>query len=307
MYYIDSIEGYLEISIQLVIDIGDKMEKRIKLILLIIMSFFCINNKVIALEQINYLDITKMNSVLLANISNEIAAETNNSKEKYKVCLYHKDVDPIALNAALHVNGEKLQFDIYRAEANLGLTSEIRISYPVYNDDHSVSGKELLSETSKCPYRICEDKSENKAWIDDSCTEGLANYLYFDQTTEAAVSGISNQLAFIYNMNKKENIEYSTILSGECPSNVGVFKLLGIGYTYLKIAAPIALLLFASIDMAKAVASSDEGKIKKAQATCLKRFGAAAIVFLSFVVIQMFVEILSGGSELMNCISEILK
>ena len=125
---------------------------------------------------------------------------------------------------------------------------------------------------------------------------------------EPAQSSSSQGLDEIYKYEGGDTgkVTYPTIFGGGCPSDVGVFKLFGVAYNALKIIAPVILVVFATIDLAKAVASSDEGMIKKAQKHCLKRIAAAVIVLLSFVVIQMFVQMVSNGSDVMGCVNSML-
>jgi len=98
----------------------------------------------------------------------------------------------------------------------------------------------------------------------------------------------------------------SSKLSSSCSTTeIPVLGLLNIGYKILRIAAPIAIVLFATIDLAKAVAASDESAIKKAQSHCIKRVAAGVIVFLVFVIFELFVNMIPG--DWARCMNSILK
>lgn len=94
----------------------------------------------------------------------------------------------------------------------------------------------------------------------------------------------------------------STLFTGNCYSEIKALKLLNIAYIYLKILTPIALLLFGSIDIAKAVVANDESKIKKAQAAFLKRLIAAIIVFLSFTILEFIIKLAPDTGNGISCL-----
>ncbi len=70
----------------------------------------------------------------------------------------------------------------------------------------------------------------------------------------------------------------------------------------LQIAIPIALILFGTIDMGKAVIAGDEKKMKEAQKPFIKRIVSAVIVFcIPFIVNLVMNLITAGNGEWREC------
>lgn len=67
--------------------------------------------------------------------------------------------------------------------------------------------------------------------------------------------------------------------------------------TGLKIGVPILLIIFGMLDLGKAVMSSKEDEIKKAQSTFLKRLMVAAMVFFVITIVQFLVNILDSAGK----------
>lgn len=69
----------------------------------------------------------------------------------------------------------------------------------------------------------------------------------------------------------------------------------------IQIAVPIALILFGTIDMAKAVIAGDEKKMKEAQKPFVKRIISAIIVFLIPYIVQVVVGIVTNKTQYKGC------
>lgn len=228
------------------------------------------------------------------------------------VCLY-KWGD---YSAAIHVVNGKPVVDIYRPSTTLnqiwqflgGGSNEFEARiHSIFKDTKGNDASSYFLGDSCPSFSFCDNRTEDIAWLVNPgtyCNGGMHRFDFVSQMSESSVSDLNVELAFSFKGGKGK-INYTSIL-GSCPSNVGAFKLLGIGYGLLKIAAPIMLVLFASIDVAKAVTSADEGKMKKAQSVALKRIAAAVIVFLSFVIVEFIIGLASNGSETMQCVKQIL-
>ena len=68
--------------------------------------------------------------------------------------------------------------------------------------------------------------------------------------------------------------------------------------TIIKIAIPVALIIFGMIDLGKAVMSNDEKEMKGAQTKFIKRCLYAVIVFFVVAIVQFVVSVLdSSGVE----------
>lgn len=91
-------------------------------------------------------------------------------------------------------------------------------------------------------------------------------------------------------------------MSGLC-QNSDLITLIGYIQTVLnliKIGIPIALIVWGSIDLGKAVVASDEKKIKENQQILMKRAVAAVLVFLLSIIVG-FVMGVVGGQEWKTC------
>lgn len=69
----------------------------------------------------------------------------------------------------------------------------------------------------------------------------------------------------------------------------------------LQIAVPIGLILFGTIDMAKAVISGDEKKMKEAQKPFIKRIVSAVIVFLIPYIVSVVVGLVTSNGDYKGC------
>ena len=70
----------------------------------------------------------------------------------------------------------------------------------------------------------------------------------------------------------------------------GIFPLVQIGI-------PILLIVFGTIDLGKAVISSDEKEVKQAQGRLIKRFIYAAAVFFVVTLVSVVMGIIAKGGE----------
>lgn len=110
------------------------------------------------------------------------------------------------------------------------------------------------------------------------------------------------------------------ILSGYCNGilgdNNGIPIIVGdlIHYIYIgiKIVVPILLIIFAMLDLGKAITAKKEEDIKKYQSSCIKRVITGLLVFLVLVLVEFllgFVEPETGtsGESPVKCAVEIIK
>ncbi|MDO5002958.1 MAG: hypothetical protein Q4E39_01845 [bacterium] len=66
-------------------------------------------------------------------------------------------------------------------------------------------------------------------------------------------------------------------------------------FRLIQFAIPIALILFGTIDLGKAVISSDEKEVKKAQSTLIKRFIYAAAIFFVVTLVTLLTNLVADG------------
>ena len=60
---------------------------------------------------------------------------------------------------------------------------------------------------------------------------------------------------------------------------------------------PIALILYGTVDLGRAVIASDEKEIKEAQGRLIKRFIYAAVVFLIVTLVNLVMQVVSTGTK----------
>ena len=65
----------------------------------------------------------------------------------------------------------------------------------------------------------------------------------------------------------------------------------------LQIAVPVILIIMGSIDFLKAVSSSKDDDIKKAQGMFIKRLVMGALVFFVFVIVKLLISAIGGDSD----------
>ncbi len=78
-------------------------------------------------------------------------------------------------------------------------------------------------------------------------------------------------------------------------------------YMLIKIAAPALLLIIGGFDLVKAMSAQDESAINKARQKLIRKFIAAAAVFLIFTLVQFIVSTLANDSRTtMTCVDYLL-
>ena len=107
-----------------------------------------------------------------------------------------------------------------------------------------------------------------------------------------------------------------TYCNGILGDGNGIPKIIGdlVHYIYLgiKIVVPILLIIFAMLDLGRAIAAKKEEDIKKYQSSCIKRIITGLLVFLVVVIVEFllgFVEPESGnsGESPVKCALEIIR
>ena len=86
-------------------------------------------------------------------------------------------------------------------------------------------------------------------------------------------------------------------------------KLTTLAVNLIKIAVPIALIIFGMWDLGKAVMQQDEKEINKGRQTFVKRVIAAVLVFFVITIVQIvinFVGETTGDSNIFNCVSSFI-
>ena len=75
--------------------------------------------------------------------------------------------------------------------------------------------------------------------------------------------------------------------------------------TVLEVAIPVIIVIFAMIDLIKAITAGKEDEMKKAQGVVIKRLIAGALVFFIFAIVKLLINMVdknaSGIIDCMNC------
>lgn len=164
-----------------------------------------------------------------------------------------------------------------------------------------------VADLNNCPEKVCAANDNIFYGIDpngrfeksDSCSWRAGFKLY----SGGEVAKDSLTFDFI-GQTGKQNITYESWLTG-CFEKVGVVKLVSIAYDLTKVIAPIIMVLFATIDLAKAAAASDESQIKKAQKHCIKRIAAGIMVFLVLVCVELVVNLIPTSNDAIQCVKNL--
>ena len=92
----------------------------------------------------------------------------------------------------------------------------------------------------------------------------------------------------------------SLFLIGATDACGGLLPLVKVVVSLIKvvmIVIPIALIIFGTIDLGKAVIASDEKEVKAAQGRLIKRFIYAALIFFVPMLVGVVMNIVSAGGE----------
>lgn len=82
-----------------------------------------------------------------------------------------------------------------------------------------------------------------------------------------------------------------------CGGLLPIVKVLRSVLNLVMIIIPVALILFGTIDLGKAVIASDEKEVKSAQSRLIKRIVYAAVIFFVPMLITLVMNLVSTGGE----------
>lgn len=101
---------------------------------------------------------------------------------------------------------------------------------------------------------------------------------------------------------------YLLASSNFCDSNAikRLFSFLGQMFNILKIIIPILIIVMGTIDLLKAIISSDENEIKKAKNIFIKRLILGIVVFFIFPIVSFLMQMIgqNTNNKCMNCFLE---
>ena len=224
------------------------------------------------------------------------------------ICLFFIEIFDVEAKQQCDYSFQDL-FDTYHITLVLEDGSDEIVAYNSNGTSSSVTGNALGSYTvekfrNSCPSQVLGYISNG--WVGDKTSvfvtiDGVCPDCERFTTANVIIGNLNNY----FNFDKAGDVTYvyNTSILGDCnTTNVPALKFFKIGYDLIKIATPIVMVLFATIDLAKAVTAGDEGQIKKAQSHCIKRIFAGVIVFLVFVIFEFAIQLVPGdwGSCLTN-------
>lgn len=85
------------------------------------------------------------------------------------------------------------------------------------------------------------------------------------------------------------------LVTDSCQGLGPIIKVIKEVFKLIQFAIPIALVLFGTIDLGKAVISSDEKEVKKAQSTLIKRCIYAVAIFFVITLVTLIMNIVAKG------------
>ncbi len=192
------------------------------------------------------------------------------------------------------------------------------VDYLVVNGGCSpITGTNIVTRadiiSNKCPQNIWYDPTQNilcSGKGTDGCKYlATANYTWKQETTNQVFTGKESLIiGYFGGPESFGKLVYADSLfaTSNCPSEEPVFKMISYFYSLLKIIVPVVLVLFGSIDIAKAVAASDDGAIKKATSSFLRKLVAGVIVFLLFEIVGFVINLVSENYGVMDCVNKII-
>jgi len=93
----------------------------------------------------------------------------------------------------------------------------------------------------------------------------------------------------------------ATEASSFCEATGGLFSLLGIAITAIKVVIPIILIVMGMLDMGKAVTSGKDDEIKKQLMVFLKRAIAAILVFFVPTIVGLIMQMVNDATSEDTC------
>ena len=82
-----------------------------------------------------------------------------------------------------------------------------------------------------------------------------------------------------------------------CNNTAGIWSLLGIAITAIKVVIPIVLIIMGMLDFGKAVTTGKDDEIKKQMTTFLKRAIAAVVVFFVPTIVGMLMQMVQSSVQ----------
>ena len=84
---------------------------------------------------------------------------------------------------------------------------------------------------------------------------------------------------------------------GFCSDSYKVWKFVGLIINILKIAIPIIIVLFATLDLGKAVIAGKDDEIKAAQKMLIKRLIYGVLIFFVVTIVQVVIGLVTTAGE----------
>ena len=86
-------------------------------------------------------------------------------------------------------------------------------------------------------------------------------------------------------------------LLGFCSSSWKIWKFIGLIINILKIAIPVLIVLFATLDLGKAVIAGKDDEIKAAQKMLIKRLIYGVLIFFVVTIVQVVINLVTSADS----------
>jgi len=240
----------------------------------------------------------------------------NSSKEKYTKLTYSGsgELNLRYCGIAEFDSGWTKKLSFYFVESNGSIYArpeESDMIYPV------TTGETYMSSGTKftdCPKELwITDAAFHEGGVKENRVHtykpfnGVTNNRYVNEGEVTLYSSIPIELSDKYkNIQSCRDATYKYIKQCGCMP-ASLTDLTSRGYMLIKIAAPALLLIVGGFDLVKAMSAQDDSAIKKTQQKLVKKFVAAAAVFLILTLTQFLVSTLSNNAgQTLECLDYIL-
>ena len=110
------------------------------------------------------------------------------------------------------------------------------------------------------------------------------------------------------NVNMLETVEITS--ENFCKVGAGAMQLIGKVLNIIEVVVPVVVVIFATVDLGKAVLAGDEKQIKTAQSMLIKRLIFGSLIFFAFIMVKSTFKLITEVTDATftsNCWNCVLK
>ena len=158
-----------------------------------------------------------------------------------------------------------------------------------------------------------EEQKQNQQEYEDSLTQSCMTFTTPEECKQGHLNGKKDaeiKFSCIWNINEFDKDGYCNVdklVYVKCGDSYDIYdipyeapRIVSFVVYLLKIGTPIVLIFFSMIPLVKALASSNEDELKKAQKVLIKKLIAAALVFFVVSIVQFVIMKVADSSETKN-------